>query len=348
LTAFPMEKIYLLALSTVLFAAGCLATSCPENDCGEDAICNRKSKLCVCENGASTYPMCTDDDNNKCTKCQETNKYCEMTPKCCMVRCDQFETCHHGRCQCMYGETRMGECRRCMHRCRKDEKCRRGRGGKYYCKRIKKPRGPNCVPDCGPGSKCRRRHGTIICLSCGPGTQLSDGQCVNCDSKCGPGSTCRRVNGVISCLSCGPGTKLNDGQCVNCDPKCGTGSTCKRVNGEISCLSCGPGTQLNDGQCVNCSPQCGPGSTCRQAQGIVTCLTCSHGRTLLNNQCITGSWSGWSFTQCSKTCLNGNDLGEQFAERKCQPPGAHCYGDAKQGPFNCPQRNPCMMMTGGD
>jgi len=147
--------------------------SCRNDDssCMEDAFCHKRSNLCVCVNGRSSYPMC--DTSKK-------DKYCEMTPKCCNKRCDPSEMCIDGRCVCMYGRNpRTRSCYRCMERCKRGRVCKRNRrSGKYTCQR-KPRREVNCEPDCGPESTCKRgRRGRITCLSCGPEAQLVRRKCV--------------------------------------------------------------------------------------------------------------------------------------------------------------------------
>jgi len=118
-----------------------------ESQCSDEAFCHKTSHLCVCNNGASTYPMCHPPDynsNNTCSNCLDENTACDsksgkcmckfggMRPNCCTSKCGRFKTCYKGRCFCMYGSRGKKRCQRCEEKCKKNQKCVR-RGTTYTC-----------------------------------------------------------------------------------------------------------------------------------------------------------------------------------------------------------------------
>jgi len=127
-------------------------TGCKQDDnqCSAEAFCHRNTRLCVCYNGASSYPMCkqppnVDTNNNTCTDCEGDNVICDsqsgkcmcefggMHPNCCTSKCGMYETCYRKKCVCMYGRNRQRNCNRCKEKCKKNEKCSK-RGTTYQCR----------------------------------------------------------------------------------------------------------------------------------------------------------------------------------------------------------------------
>jgi len=142
------------------------------SSCSGDSFCHITSELCVCNNGASTYPMCfhnrPNSNTNNCPNCNRDGVcdpctgqcHCRnggMYPNCCRRKCSKFEMCHRGRCECMYGENSRGRCRRCVDKCRSNEKCvkrgsvyacqcRYGLTSSNYCKSAQEQNCPPCPP----------------------------------------------------------------------------------------------------------------------------------------------------------------------------------------------------------
>jgi len=188
------------------------------------AFCHKISKMCVCMNGASTYPMCDMNNGRPCYDCLEKEDFCKSSPKCCNKICDHFEMCYDGECECMYGKDRRGRCIRCMEPCKRNQVCRRNRrNGKYSCK-AKLP-AIDCSDICGVGSKCKRVRGVVHCTACGPGKRLDDGICATaytwspwslwsgCSITCGKGgkrTRRRRCNVPEKC----PGETREQTDCV--------------------------------------------------------------------------------------------------------------------------------------
>jgi len=125
---------------------------------------------------------------------------------------------------------------------------------------------------CGPGTKLDGTQclpdGTLVTLTCGPGTEEMDGECVAGEHQgpsCGEGT---RLDGSEcvpsdSEVTCGEGTKLSSGECVPIDSlACGTGTV--RSGDECvpstTTVTCGDGTELADNTCVPSHVNCGPGT----------------------------------------------------------------------------------------
>merc|ERR1712212_661025 len=251
--------------------------SLPQNDssCGsnpsvcnavEDSFCHKISQMCVCQNGASTYPKCGMNNGRQCNNCHQHPEYCQENPGCCNVKCSRFEMCHNGKCECMYGKTHRNHCRRCMQVCGRGEVCHKSRrSGKYHCTRKRLP-AIDCSDMCGVGSKCKRVRGVVHCTACGPGKRLDDGMCAtaytwspwslwsDCSITCGKGgkrTRRRRCNVPEKC----PGETREEGGCVKKLPVC---------YGEWTAW--GPYT--------SCSATCGDGlqDRFRKCEGGPTCL----------------------------------------------------------------------------
>jgi len=153
-----------------------------KNVCNQDSFCHRRSKMCVCRNGNSHYPMCKEMKGCE-PNCDQTKTWCTAMPKCCNVKCSNFESCMDGKCECKYGEDRRGRCNRCMRRCRRGTVCKRRRG-KYQCvRKPTKPKPVNCVPFCGEGSKCKKVNGIVTCTACGPDKVLKNRFCNQIEYK---------------------------------------------------------------------------------------------------------------------------------------------------------------------
>ena len=104
--------------------------ACKENsDCNEDrGYCHPKSKLCLCKNGASTYPACNGERGNDCQPECRDNQFCDLKTKICMCtlggftkncntkKCPPFRMLNGSKCECMYG-TENGRCRKCRQDC---------------------------------------------------------------------------------------------------------------------------------------------------------------------------------------------------------------------------------------
>jgi len=191
----------------------------------ENSFCHKFSRMCICQNGLSSFPMCSITNRRaSMNNFQNQRDYCRQNPECCNVRCSRYEMCHGGQCECMYGKSR-GRCRRCMQPCRRSERCVRSRrSGKYYCKRKRPPK-INCTNICGEGSKCKRVRGVVHCTACGPGKRLDDGICATaytwspwslwsgCSITCGKGgkrTRRRRCNVPEKC----PGETREQTDCV--------------------------------------------------------------------------------------------------------------------------------------
>ena len=104
--------------------------TCKENsDCNEDrGYCHPKSKMCLCKNGASTYPACNGERGNDCQPECKDNQFCDLKTKICMCTlggftkncntktCPPFRVLDGSKCECMYGKEN-GRCRKCRQDC---------------------------------------------------------------------------------------------------------------------------------------------------------------------------------------------------------------------------------------
>jgi len=205
----------------------------------EDSFCHKISDMCVCQNGASTYPMCDMNDGHPCKNCHKQREYCQENPGCCNVKCSRYEMCRNGKCECMYGKTRRNRCRRCMEVCGRRQVCRRSRrSGKYYCAR-KKPAKLQCELFCGNGSKCKKVRGVVRCTLCGPGHRLVDESCMRefswspwnswstCSATCGTSGKRHRQRVCGDPREC-QGEFREESPCLGTLPSC-----CKQGTGKM-------------------------------------------------------------------------------------------------------------------
>ena len=112
---------------------------CKEHeDCMTDrAYCHPRTKMCLCKNGAATYPTC--DKKGKSDKCQPKcppNQMCTRNgecscelggfpPDCNTLKCGPFESEMNKKCVCMYGSEKNGSCNKCRKECSKSEVCKK-------------------------------------------------------------------------------------------------------------------------------------------------------------------------------------------------------------------------------
>merc|ERR1719167_844180 len=239
-----------------------------KNVCNQDSFCHRQSKMCVCKNGNSHYPMC--EEMKDCEpNCDQMKTWCTATPKCCNVNCGRFESCMDGRCECKYGENSSGRCIRCMHRCRRGEVCKR-RHGEYQCvrKHKKHKKQINCVPLCGEGSKCKRINGIVKCTACGPGKELRDEYCSeafkwsewvswsSCSITCGKDGTKTRRRTCSSAGRC-TGKEEETMDCSAPPPNDECEGTWGAWGGYGNCNKpCNHGTQTRTRICPSPGPAC--------------------------------------------------------------------------------------------
>ena len=101
-------------------------------DCDEEiATCNEMSHMCLCKNGASTYPACVKTVGTQCKDCNHADRsqYCDIDGECkctwggilgdcCKHECTNWMSCAKGgKCECSYGKSPNGVCRRCKEDC---------------------------------------------------------------------------------------------------------------------------------------------------------------------------------------------------------------------------------------
>ena len=99
------------------------------------AYCQPKTKLCVCYNGASTYPSCGKRVGTACDECTDL-EYCDLKEGTCMCKwggfapdcatkdCGPYAMFLKGECKCMYGEKSDGKgCATCAKNCGNGATC---------------------------------------------------------------------------------------------------------------------------------------------------------------------------------------------------------------------------------
>ena len=107
-----------------------------DKECVVGGICHIQSKMCICQNGASSYPSCITIEGNSCKRKCSPLQYCDgrsnqcvckhggmSEESCCSKPCGRFRVCNEGRCKCAYGTKIRGRCRKCMEKCLKTERC---------------------------------------------------------------------------------------------------------------------------------------------------------------------------------------------------------------------------------
>ena len=100
-------------------------------DCLADGgYCHPKTKICLCQNGLSTYPACNRDKGNGCSPACKPREFCDLKDEKCMCslggfppncntkKCPPFQVEDKGSCVCMFGKFK-GICQKCRQDCGK-------------------------------------------------------------------------------------------------------------------------------------------------------------------------------------------------------------------------------------
>ena len=108
------------------------------SDCLTDrGYCHPKTKMCLCKNGRSTYPVCNINKGSArdCEPNCSEEEYCDLNDKKCMCnlggfppncnvkKCEPFEVELDGECTCMYGRNSDDECSKCRDVCGRNGAC---------------------------------------------------------------------------------------------------------------------------------------------------------------------------------------------------------------------------------
>ncbi|KAE9553235.1 hypothetical protein FO519_003543 [Halicephalobus sp. NKZ332] len=265
---------------------------CISNDeCGNDAYCERRSGVCRCRPGFRGEPpksVCQDVD-----ECKEELDDCHTSSRCVN---------YHGGYQCLcatgYRKNTAGDCEDI-------DECKESNGTL-----------------CDPNAQCRNLPGAYLC-ECNPGYTGDGYTCISIEkrhcnqnewvkSDCGRNHVCLvDGQGKINCDLCKNGFRVKNGICSDineCEEKhpCHQDAVCQNIMGGYIC-QCQPGYAGDGRQCQDideCDQQnpCHPQATCINAPGAFTC------------QCPDG-WMGDGL----KACINPTDQG--CSSSKCSVNG---------------------------
>ncbi len=155
-------------------------------------------------------------------------------------------------------------------------------------------------------------------VSCGPGTERSDGLCVPLVS-CGEGTIQENNRCVIEDgISCGAGTVDNgSGSCVPSDDPCGADTVLDEETGQcVSASVCASGTVLVDGECVvEYEMVCGEGTVLDEAGE--TCLAaCGAGLVYdaTSDECVSECGDGTTFSETDGVCVSACSETEYYVD----------------------------------
>uniref|UniRef100_A0A8R1DNL8 FiBrilliN homolog n=1 Tax=Caenorhabditis japonica TaxID=281687 RepID=A0A8R1DNL8_CAEJA len=239
-------------------------TKCTSSDeCGMDALCERRTGVCRCEPGFEGAPpkqACVDVD-----ECATGDHKCHET-----ARCQNFIGGYACFCPTGFRKTDDGSCEDIDECTEHNSTC------------------------CGANAKCVNKPGTYSC-ECEHGF-LGDGyHCVPntkkpCDSEQSVKSHCAESNmscevdtkdGAVECKECMGGYKKSGKMCEDineCDASespCSSNAHCTNLNGTFSC-SCKPGFRGDGFQCTDineCDERhpCHPHAECTNLEGSFKC-----------------------------------------------------------------------------
>ncbi|PIC39870.1 hypothetical protein B9Z55_011422 [Caenorhabditis nigoni] len=333
-------------------------TKCTSSDeCGLDALCERRTGVCRCEPGFEGAPpkkACVDVDecatgDHKChdsARCQNfIGGYACFCPtgfrKTDDGSCEDIDECKE------HNSTCCGANAHCVNKpgtysC----ECENGfLGDGYHCvPSTKKP----CDKEQSTKSHCAESNmscevdttdGSVECKECMSGYKKSGTICEDineCDeqSPCSPSASCVNLNGTFSC-SCKPGFRGDGFMCTDineCDEKhpCHPHAECTNLEGSFKC-ECHSGFE-GDGikKCTNPLER-----SCEDVEKFcgrvdhVSCLSVRIYNGSLSSVCECEP--GFRFEKESNSCVDIDECEEN--RNNCDPASAVCVNT--EGSFKC-------------
>ncbi|CAB3401851.1 unnamed protein product [Caenorhabditis bovis] len=324
------------------------------DECGNDALCERRTGVCRCEPGFEGTPpktSCADVD-----ECANGLHNCHAT-----ARCQNYVGGYACFCPMGYRKLDDGSCEdidECKEHhstcCGENAQCRNKPGG-YTCECLKGFLGDgyHCVPNTKKPcereqfekSNCASNHacmvdedGVVDCSECKNGYEKKDGVCVDVDecermtSMCSPHSTCKNLNGTFSC-ACNEGFRGDGFICedVNeCEKHpCHPHADCTNLPGSFQC-KCHSGFEGDGVKCTNPLER-----SCEDVQKFcgrvehVSCLSVRVYNGSLTSVCECEP--GYRFDKSSNECVDIDECHEN--RHNCDPASTVCVNT--EGSFKC-------------
>ncbi|CAI5446030.1 unnamed protein product [Caenorhabditis angaria] len=262
---------------------------CTSSDqCGNDALCERRTGVCRCEPGFEGIPpktSCIDVD-----ECATGHHKCHESS-----RCQNYIGGYACFCPTGYRKSENGECIDINECVEHNSTC------------------------CGTNAKCVNKPGTYSC-ECESG-YIGDGyKCVPNEKRicekveadranCANNRACMiDRNGIIDCSECISGYELINGECVDINEcsknPCASDANCSNLNGTFQC-SCkqgyrGDGFMCSDiNECQDNSHSCHPHADCTNLPGSFECK-------------CQGGFEGDGITKCMNTLEKSCEDVEKF------------------------------------